>query len=70
VYRDNIGRLLKRGTYTAPAFEHPGVRYQGSATSAQQWEQLKHLWDGWGEETETEDAEQGQLPRSAEEVAE
>jgi predicted amidohydrolase len=70
VYRDNIGRLLKRGTYTAPAVAHPGVRYQGSATSAQQWEQLKHLWDGWGEETEAEDAEQDQLPRSAEEVAE
>ena len=59
VHRDNIGRLLERGTYTPPAVAHPGVRYQGSATTAERLEQLKQLWDGWGEEAEVGSAEQG-----------
>ena len=50
IYRANIGRLLERGTYTAPAVEHPGVHYQGAATTEEQWEEIKHFWDGWGEE--------------------
>ena len=29
IYRANIGRLLERGTYTAPAVEHPGVHVPG-----------------------------------------
>jgi hypothetical protein len=41
---------VERGTYTAPAAEHPGVRYQGSLTTPEQWEEIKHFWTGWGEE--------------------
>jgi beta-ureidopropionase len=50
IYRANIARLVERGTYTAPAVEHPGVRYQGSLTTPEQWEEIKHFWTGWGEE--------------------
>ena len=51
IYRANIARLVERGTYTAPAIAHPGARYQGSPTTAEQWEEIKHFWDGWGEES-------------------
>jgi hypothetical protein len=51
VYRANIARLVERGTYTAPAIAHPGARYQGSPTTAEQWEEIRHFWDGWGEES-------------------
>jgi beta-ureidopropionase len=49
VYRGNIERLMDRGSYTAPAVKHPGARYQGSATTPEQWAELKKLWDGWAE---------------------
>jgi beta-ureidopropionase len=49
VYRANIQTLIDRGTYTPPAVKHEGVRYQGNATTAEQWAELKHFWDGWGE---------------------
>jgi predicted amidohydrolase len=49
VYRANIQTLIDRGTYTPPAVKHAGVRYQGNATTAEQWAEIKHLWDGWGE---------------------
>jgi hypothetical protein len=51
IYRGNIRTLLERGAYTAPATDHAGVRYQGSLTTPEQWEQMKSLWEGWGEET-------------------
>ena len=49
VYRANIQTLIDRGTYTPPAVKHAGVRYQGNATTAEQWAEIKHFWDGWGE---------------------
>ncbi|HEV2218100.1 MAG TPA: nitrilase-related carbon-nitrogen hydrolase [Candidatus Dormibacteraeota bacterium] len=49
LYRANIQTLIDRGTYTPPAVKHSGVRYQGSATNAEQWAEIKHFWDGWGE---------------------
>ena len=52
IYRDNIRRLLERGTYTPPAHEFPGAHYQPSATSPeeQEWGNVKKLWDGWSNE--------------------
>lgn len=50
IYRENIRCLLKRGTYTAPYYSFQGCHYQGEATSAEKWQELKKLWEGWGEE--------------------
>ena len=50
IYRDNIRRLVKRGTFTPPAIEFQGAFYQGEATSEEAWREIKHFWDGWGEE--------------------
>jgi beta-ureidopropionase len=50
VYRDNIRRLVKRGSFTPPAIDFPGAYYQGEATSEEAWAEIKHFWDGWGEE--------------------
>ncbi len=49
VYRENIRRLIERGSYTPPAFDFPGCRYQSAATSPEEedWENIKTLWDGW-----------------------
>ncbi len=43
-YKQSIQTLLDRGTYTAPAYPHPGVNYRGKATTEQEWEELKKLW--------------------------
>lgn len=50
IYRENIRCLLKRGTFTAPYYSFQGSHYQGEATSSEQWQELKKLWDGWGED--------------------
>ena len=50
IYRDNIRRLVKRGTFTPPAIDFPGAVYQGEATSEEAWQEIKHFWDGWAEE--------------------
>ncbi len=50
IYRDNIRRLQDRGAYTPPAIRFPGATYQGEATTEEAWRELKHLWDGWGED--------------------
>jgi beta-ureidopropionase len=51
VYRDNIRRLIARGTFTPPATEHPGARYHpmgdGSKSGDEEWAELKSLWAGW-----------------------
>jgi beta-ureidopropionase len=51
VYRDNIRRLIERGTFTPPANEFPGAHYQsmGEAPPAAEWERTRHLWDEWNE---------------------
>src|SRR5438552_9554965 len=47
IYRENIRRLIERGTFTPPAYAFPGARYQssGDAPPAEEWERTKHLWD-------------------------
>ena len=46
VYRDNIKKLIERGTYTRPANDFPGARFQPSSTSAEElkWKNIKKLW--------------------------
>lgn len=46
-YKQSIQTLLERGIYTAPAYPHPGVSYRGKATTKQEWEELKKLWDNF-----------------------
>ena len=52
IYRENIGRLIKRGTFTPPAHSYPGAEYipMDDTPAAEAWEQAKALWEGWPEE--------------------
>lgn len=45
-YRDNIRRLIERGTYTPPANDFPGCEYKPASTDPGQekWENIKQLW--------------------------
>ena len=44
-YRDNIRRLIHRGTYTAPANNFPGCQYKPASTDpADDWENVKQFW--------------------------
>lgn len=52
IYRQSIQNLIDRGTYTAPAFRHTGVRYTGKMTTEQEWREIAHLWDDFLKETE------------------
>ena len=51
VYRDNIRRLIERGTFTPPAVTHPGARFvpmgDGSKSGEEEWHELKSLWSDW-----------------------
>ncbi len=49
VYRGNIRTLIKRGTFTPPAYDHEGATYipMDDTPRAEAWEQAKTLWDGW-----------------------
>lgn len=51
VYRGNINRLYERGTWTRPAHDFPGCRFQpgdgGSVTLAD----IRHMWAPWDEHT-------------------
>lgn len=48
IYRANIGRLQERGTWTKPAIEHPGCRYQPAGDDGTTWEEMKQrLWGPW-----------------------
>jgi beta-ureidopropionase len=51
VYRDNIKRLIERGTFTPPATAFPGAQFQsmGGSAPAEEWERTKRLWDVWDE---------------------
>ncbi|MCC7258497.1 MAG: hydrolase [Gammaproteobacteria bacterium] len=51
IYRANIARLVERGAWTKPAFEHPGCRYQPSGDDDTTWEEIKQrLWGPWLED--------------------
>lgn len=48
IYRANIRRLVERGAWTKPAFEHPGCRYQPSGDDDVAWEEIRErLWGPW-----------------------
>jgi beta-ureidopropionase len=46
-YRDNIRRLIERGTYTPPAHDFPGSVYKPASMDPEQdkWENIKQLWE-------------------------
>ena len=52
IYRANIRCLIKRGSYTPPADTFPSAHYQSGTSSPEEeeWENIKTLWDVWGEE--------------------
>jgi beta-ureidopropionase len=54
VYRANIDRLVDRGTWTRPAHDFPGCRFQPSSETPETdtWEDLKKLWAVWDEESD------------------
>jgi hypothetical protein len=48
IYRANIQRLVDRGTWTKPAIEHPGCRYQPGGDDEASWDEMKQrLWGPW-----------------------
>ena len=51
-YKDSIQRFLDRGVYTAPAYQHEGVKYTGQATSEEEWREIQKFWDGFVDEEE------------------
>jgi beta-ureidopropionase len=51
IYRANIQRLVDRGTWTKPAVEHPGCRYQPAGDDETSWDEMKQrLWGPWLDE--------------------
>jgi predicted amidohydrolase len=52
IYRGNIERLVARGTWTRPYFEHEGCRYLPGTDRPEEagWENLRKLWAPWDEE--------------------
>lgn len=52
IYRENIQNLIQRGSFTEPAVQFSGACFQSGAASPEEekWENIKTLWDGWGEE--------------------
>ncbi|MGI9308270.1 MAG: nitrilase-related carbon-nitrogen hydrolase [Gammaproteobacteria bacterium] len=48
IYRANIQRLVDRGTWTKPAYEHEGAHFQSAGDDEPSWEDLKQqLWGPW-----------------------
>ena len=48
IYRANIQGLVDRGTWTKPAVEHPGCRYQPAGDDEMSWDEMKQrLWGPW-----------------------
>lgn len=53
VYRANIRRLVDRGTWTKPAYDHPGCRFQPAGDDEASWEDIKaQLWGPWQDEAD------------------
>ena len=51
IYRANIQRLVERGTWTKPAIDHPGCRYQPAGDDEASWDEMKQkLWGPWLDE--------------------
>jgi len=51
IYRENIGRLVARGSFTPPAQSFPGARYLAPSETPGEagWEQVRGLWPEPGE---------------------
>lgn len=49
IYRQNIETLVQRGTWTKPAFEHEGCRFQRGSEQEPSWEEMKKMWSAWNE---------------------
>ncbi|MFZ0451669.1 MAG: nitrilase-related carbon-nitrogen hydrolase [Desulfatiglandaceae bacterium] len=49
IYRSNIRKLQKRGTYTPPYHDFRGAHCQSPATNEMEWKKLKKLWDDFPE---------------------
>jgi beta-ureidopropionase len=47
IYRASIEKLIERGTYTPPAHTFEGAKFQGERGSAESWQELKKLWQGF-----------------------
>ena len=48
IYRANIRRLVERGAWTRPAYDHPGCRYQPPGDDGESWDDVKRrLWGPW-----------------------
>jgi len=48
LYRRNIKRLIKRGSYTPPAHDFEGAKFfpmDAPRSPAEAWEKARHLWD-------------------------
>ena len=45
VYRQNIQRLIDRGTYTEPYLKFEGCRNQCEPTTVEEWREISKLWD-------------------------
>ncbi len=51
VYRDNIARLVERGTWTLPAHEVPGARYTPAPSEGNDdWAAAQAMWAPWNED--------------------
>lgn len=52
IYRANIQRLVERGSWTPPAVQHPGARYQAGSDNPEDgsWERIRELWAPWAED--------------------
>ena len=50
IYRQSIEGLIQRGTYTAPAYGHPGASYSGQKTTEKEWREMQHLWNNFLDE--------------------
>lgn len=44
IYRQNIQKLIDRGTYTEPYLKFPGCKNQSPAMSEAEWREYKKLW--------------------------
>jgi len=48
IYRQNIARLVERGTWTPPHHAVPGARYTPSSPEGEDdWNEAKALWRPW-----------------------
>lgn len=47
IYRENIQKLIARGTYTEPYLKFPGCKNQSPAMTEEEWREFKKMWKDW-----------------------